>query len=77
MDQRTIIITGASSGIGEAAARTLAQTGDRIVVIGRSLKRTETIAEDIGADHFVADFCQLDQVHELAMALKQEYPGRA
>lgn len=74
MDQKTIIITGASSGIGEAAARTLAQTGDRIVIIGRSPKRTQAVAEDIGAEHFVADFSSLDQVHELAITLKKSYP---
>lgn len=74
MDQRTIIITGASSGIGEAAARTLAQTGDKIVVIGRSAKRTHAVASDIGADYLVADFSRLDQVHELATALKESYP---
>lgn len=74
MDQKTIIITGASSGIGEAAARTLAQTGDKIVLIGRSPKRTQAVAEDIGADHFVADFSSLDQVHELAITLKGSYP---
>ncbi|PYI69095.1 short-chain dehydrogenase [Arthrobacter livingstonensis] len=74
MDTRTIIITGASSGIGEAAARTLAQTGDRIIVVGRSAKRTQAVAEDIGADIFTADFARLDQVQELAAALRAFYP---
>ncbi|HBH59453.1 MAG TPA: short-chain dehydrogenase, partial [Arthrobacter bacterium] len=36
MTQRTIVITGASDGIGAAAARTLTQAGDRVVVVGRS-----------------------------------------
>lgn len=74
MDHRTIIITGASSGIGEAAARTLAQTGDKIVVVGCSAKRTHAVASDIGADYFVADFSKLDQVQELAAALKESHP---
>ncbi|MFQ4150191.1 SDR family NAD(P)-dependent oxidoreductase [Arthrobacter sp. LAPM80] len=74
MEPRTIVITGASSGIGEAAARTLAQTGDTIVVVGRSVQRTQAVADDIGADHFIADFSRLDQVAELAVALKDKYP---
>lgn len=74
MEPRTIIITGASSGIGEAAARTLAQTGDTIVVVGRSVQRTRAVAGDIGADYFIADFSELDQVAELAAALKGKYP---
>lgn len=74
MEPRTIVITGASSGIGEAAARTLAQTGDTIVVVGRSVQRTRAVADDLGADYFVADFSRLDQVAELAAALKDKYP---
>ncbi len=74
VEQRTIVITGASSGIGEAAARTLAQTGDTIVVIGRSAQRTRAVADDLGADHFIADFSRLDQVAQLAAALKDKYP---
>ncbi|WP_104089162.1 SDR family NAD(P)-dependent oxidoreductase [Arthrobacter sp. GMC3] len=74
MDLRTIVITGASSGIGEAAARTLAQTGDTIVVVGRSAKRTQAVADDIGADYFIADFERLDEVRDLARALKSRYP---
>ncbi|ALE05027.1 short-chain dehydrogenase [Arthrobacter sp. ERGS1:01] len=74
MEPRTIVITGASSGIGEAAARTLAQTGDTIVVVGRSEQRTRAVAEDIGADYFLADFTRLDEVRELALALRIKYP---
>jgi NAD(P)-dependent dehydrogenase (short-subunit alcohol dehydrogenase family) len=74
MEPRTIVITGASSGIGEAAARTLAQTGDTIVVVGRSESRTQAVAKDIGADYFVADFERLDEVRELADLLRKKYP---
>lgn len=73
MDARTIVITGASSGIGEAAARTLAQTGDTIVVVGRSAKRTQAVAGEIGAEHFVANFERLDEVRGLAGALRERY----
>ena len=34
--QRTIVITGASDGVGAAAARTLTSTGARVVVVGCS-----------------------------------------
>lgn len=74
MDARTIVITGASDGIGEAAARTLAQTGDTIVVVGRSAAKTKAVADDIGADHFLADYSRLDEVRNLAAALKDKYP---
>ncbi len=74
MSARTIVITGASDGIGASAARTLSRQGDRVVVVGRSAAKTERVAKEIGADFFVADFAELDQVRRLAAQLKEEYP---
>ncbi len=74
MTQRTIVITGASDGIGAAAARTLTQTGDRVVVVGRSQEKTRAIAKELNADYFVSDFAELDQVRTLATQLKSDYP---
>jgi len=44
---KTIIVTGASSGIGAAAARTFAAEGANIVVGARRLKHLENIADEI------------------------------
>lgn len=74
MTQRTIVITGASDGIGAAAARTLARAGERVVVVGRSAEKTRALAKDIDADYFLADFADLDQVRTLAAQLKSDYP---
>lgn len=71
---RTIVITGASDGIGAAAARTLAQQGHQIVVVGRSEAKTQAVARDIGADHLLADFTELAQVRTLAATLAERYP---
>jgi NAD(P)-dependent dehydrogenase (short-subunit alcohol dehydrogenase family) len=74
LTQRTIVITGASDGIGAAAARTLSEAGERVVVVGRSEEKTRAIAKEINADYFVADFAELDQVRTLAAQLKSDYP---
>ena len=74
MTARTIVITGASDGIGASAARTLSRQGERVVVVGRSAAKTERIAQEIGADYFVADFAELAQVRGLAQQLKDKYP---
>jgi NAD(P)-dependent dehydrogenase (short-subunit alcohol dehydrogenase family) len=74
MHPRTIVITGASDGIGAAAARELAAQGDRVVVVGRSAHKTRAVAESIGAPHHLADFARLDEVRALVEELRDRYP---
>lgn len=69
MARKTIVITGASDGIGAAAARELAAAGHEVVVVGRDPDRTRAVAGDIDAEHHVADFTRLDDVRALADAL--------
>ena len=70
---RTIVLTGASSGIGAVAAARLAEQGDEIAVVGRNAERTRAVAERVGATPFLADFERLDDVHALAAALLDRY----
>jgi NAD(P)-dependent dehydrogenase (short-subunit alcohol dehydrogenase family) len=71
---KTIVITGASDGIGAAAARALHGDGVKLVLVGRSKEKTEAIATELGADHYVADFARLDDVRALAAWLLERYP---
>lgn len=48
---RTILITGASSGIGEAMARLFACEGARLLLCARRTDRLETLAEELHASH--------------------------
>lgn len=66
---RTIVITGASDGIGAEAARALSRKDHRVVIVGRSRQKTEAVAREIGGDCFVADFTRLDDVRRLAADL--------
>lgn len=70
---RTVIVTGASSGIGAVAAEQLAAGGDQVAVVGRNPERTKAVAERIGATPFLADFERLDDVRALAEALLDRY----
>jgi NAD(P)-dependent dehydrogenase (short-subunit alcohol dehydrogenase family) len=74
MAKKTVIITGASDGIGASAARTLNQKGARVVIVGRSPEKTGAIAKELGVDFFTADFTDLLQVRVLAANLLNAYP---
>jgi NAD(P)-dependent dehydrogenase (short-subunit alcohol dehydrogenase family) len=74
MSQRTIIITGASDGIGAVAARELASAGEHVVIVGRSPAKTRRLGQEIGAPAHVADFADLAQVRKLAADLLIENP---
>lgn len=73
-DPRTIVITGASDGIGAAAARRLSADGHEVVVVGRSAEKTAAVARPLGARHFSADFARLADVRRLAGELREAVP---
>lgn len=74
MTGKTIIITGASDGIGAAAARRLRGGGENVVVVGRSEAKAAAVAAELDADYFVADFADLSQVRALADKIRSQYP---
>lgn len=75
MPDRTIIITGASDGIGAAVASLLAGSGDRLLLVGRSKEKTDAVARQTGGEPFIADFARLDEVRRLAHELQEALDG--
>ena len=74
LPSQTIVITGASDGIGAAAARRLTADGNTVVLVGRSPEKTAAVADELGLKYHVADFAELDQVRRLADELLTEHP---
>ena len=77
MQGQVCVVTGATSGIGKAAAAALARQGAEIIVVGRDPGRAEATAAAIQADGApppkveIADLALLDQVRALAGRLNQ------
>ncbi len=71
---KTIIITGASSGIGSVAARRLAQRGATVVPVGRSSTATAAIAAELGTEPLTGHNGRLNDVRGLAERLLECYP---
>jgi 3-hydroxy acid dehydrogenase / malonic semialdehyde reductase len=56
--QKTVLITGATSGIGEATARILSKNGFRLILTGRRKDRLNALKEDLGTN-IKSDVCTL------------------
>ena len=74
---RVAVITGASSGIGEATARTLAADGYRVALLARRLDRIEAIAAELGdtAIAIQADVTDRDSIVAAAERVQSELGG--
>jgi NAD(P)-dependent dehydrogenase (short-subunit alcohol dehydrogenase family) len=70
---KVVVVTGASSGIGAAAASELAELGATVVPVGRDRRRLEKIATRVGGDPLQADFASLAQVRRLAGGLLERH----
>jgi len=71
---KTAVVTGASSGIGEATARELARRGWRTVVVARRRERLEQLALELGGEYEVADVSVRDDVERAAAAILARHP---
>ncbi len=68
------VVTGASSGIGEATACELARRGWRPVLVARRQDRLERLATELGGEYEVCDVSDRADVDRAAAAILQRHP---
>jgi NAD(P)-dependent dehydrogenase (short-subunit alcohol dehydrogenase family) len=66
---RVAIVTGASSGLGEAVARGLASVGARVAVVARRVERLEPLAHEIGGFAVACDLSDPSSVDTVVPAV--------
>ncbi|MBQ7171066.1 MAG: SDR family NAD(P)-dependent oxidoreductase [Clostridia bacterium] len=67
--KKTVVITGASDGIGKAAAKQLKNLGHKVVITGRNSEKTMAVAKELEVPYHLCDYADLSQVVRLAEEL--------
>jgi retinol dehydrogenase 14 len=80
VEGKTVLITGATNGIGKAAALELAKQGATVVIVGRDRAKTESVAGEIrsnsgnkNVEFLLADLSSQASVHKLADDFKARH----
>lgn len=81
MQNKIVLITGSTAGIGKATAVGLAKQGYKLVIVGRDATKAQQAVDDIKAlsnnnevEYLIADLSSQKSVRQLAADFKAKYP---
>lgn len=76
--RKVVVITGATSGIGEATAKAFAKEGARVVLVGRSIEKGKILEKEIiqnggKAEYYCCDVTNEEEIQGLAKMIDKNY----
>lgn len=74
IQHKTVLVTGAGSGIGYAIASLLKEKGNKVIIVGRNAAKIKQAGEKLGVTALVCDISKEADIRVLAAQVKKEYP---
>ena len=80
MNDKTILITGSTDGIGKQTALELAELGAKVILHGRNESKVKQVSQEFGQktgndqlDFFIADLSSLQQIRTMGLEIQRKY----
>lgn len=80
MNEKRVLITGATNGIGKSAALALAKMGAEVIIVGRNEKKTRRVLDELKAasrsdklDMLIADLSSIERIRRAADEFRAKY----
>lgn len=73
LKNKTILVTGGSSGIGYATAKYLVEQGSKVIITGRDVAKLENAGRELGAATIAVDITKAEEVKQLVATLESSY----